>query len=450
MLTAVVAGRIVGAVRARLADGTGQVGRLIVDPAAQGRGREEGPAGGFASAENDSQQSAFPTRCVAMSLSWILPALRVSTLLCAAVPAVILAPTPTRAAVASTPAMTASATVVSPRDPRIQYMGRLAFAGDAEAKFGFPGVIIRFAYRGPAPTVLLGAGSAFCAFNLSVNGWDPVVIRLPEGRSELPLPSGPAPAGGWVVELTRRNENWQGIASFFGLTLPPGGELVAPPALPARKLVFVGDSITCGEAIDRFPPELDSTPRMADAPRSYGMLLARQLKAQVHLVSCGGRGVMRTWDGKTDDVTAPQFFQRALPDDPAAKWDHASYQPDAIVIALGQNDLSTGFIDEQVFTAAFANFLADIRKVHPKAAVLFTESPMRSEDPATPDGKKREFQRRCLRTVFEAARAAGDKRVAFAPLHQYPGTPTNAHPVAFQHEQMAQELIGPLRKLTGW
>ncbi|HLP02914.1 MAG TPA: GDSL-type esterase/lipase family protein [Opitutaceae bacterium] len=347
--------------------------------------------------------------------------------------------------------MTASLTHVSPRDPRIQYIGRLAFPGADEAKMGFPGVTIRFAYRGPAPTLAFGATSPFCAFNLTVNGWDPVVIRLPEGRSELPLPSGVAPQDGWVVELVRRNENWQGLASFHGFELPAGCELVAPPPPPARKLMFIGDSITCGEAIDRFPPELDNTSRMANAARSYGMLLGRALGAQVHLVSCGGRGVMRNWkgEGADRDVTAPQFFQRALPDDPAAAWDHSAYTPDAIVICLGQNDLNEP-IDETVFTAAFTGFLADIRRVHPRAAVLFTESPMRSEDPATKDGQTREFQRRCLSNVIAAARAAGDMRVAFAPLHQHAGTPTNAHPVAFQHEQMAAELIGPLRALVGW
>ncbi len=357
---------------------------------------------------------------------------------------------PGRAAVVATPAMTASSLIASPRDPHIQYMGRLAFVGEAEAKFGFPGVRIRFAYRGPAPTVLFGASSAFCAFAVSVNGWEPAVVRLPEGRSELPLPSGPAPAGGWVVELTRRNESWQGVSSFFGLALPAGCELVAPPALPARKLLFIGDSITCGEAIDRLPPELDNTSRMANAPRSYGMVLARQLQAQVHLVSYGGRGVLRDWQGKTDTNNARAFFPLALPDEPAAQWDHSLYQPDAVVIALGQNDLSSGWLEEEAFTAAFAALLGDIRQAYPRAAVLFTESPMRSEDPATEDGRKREFQRRCLRTVIAAAHAAGDPRVAFAPLRQYPGTPTNAHPVAFQHEQMAQELIGPLRELTGW
>ncbi len=354
------------------------------------------------------------------------------------------------AATAPSPSMNSSVTAVSPRDPRLQYMGRLAFAGDAEAKLGFPGVTIRFAYRGPAPTLLFGAGSPFCAFNLAVNGWEPVVLRLPQGRSELPLPCGPAPAGGWVVELVRRNESWQGVASFHGLQLPAGCELLAPPPLPARKLLFIGDSITGGEAIDRFPPELDNTARTANAPRSYGMLLGRALGAQVHLVSYGGRGVLRDWQGKTDTNNARDFFPLALPDDPSAKWDHAQYQPDAVVVALGQNDLSSGWIDEKEFTAAFAALLADIRRAYPKAAVLFTESPMRSEDPATEDGKKREFQRRCLRTVIESAHAAGDARVAFAPLHQYPGTPTNAHPVAFQHERMAAELIGPLRALTGW
>ncbi len=359
--------------------------------------------------------------------------------------------TPCSAAPAQLPVMNPASAVVPPQDPHFQYMGRFALVGD-EARLGFPGVTIRFAYRGPAPTVLFGASSPYCAFNLAVNGWEPVVIRLPEGRSELPLPSGVAPQEGWLVELTRRNENWQGVAAFRGLVLPAGCELLAPPPLPERRLMFIGDSITGGEAIDRYPPELDNTPRTANAPRSYGMLLGRALGAQVHLVSCGGRGVMRNWkgEGADRDVTAPQFFQRALPDDPAAKWDHALYQPDAVVIALGQNDLSAGWVDEAAFTAAFANFLADIRKVHPHAAVLFTESPMRSEDPATEDGKKREFQRQCLRTVIAAAHEAGDTRVAFAPLHQYPGTPTNAHPVAFQHEQMGAELIGPLRELLGW
>lgn len=47
-------------------------------------------------------------------------------------------------------------------------------------------------------------------------------------------------------------------------------------------------------------------------------------------------------------------------------------------------------------------------------------------------------------------RAAGDQRIAVAPVSHYPGAPGNAHPVAFQHEQIALELLPPIRALTGW
>ena len=55
-----------------------------------------------------------------------------------------------------------------------------------------------------------------------------------------------------------------------------------------------------------------------------------------------------------------------------------------------------------------------------------------------------------LEAVVARRRAAGDARIAVAPVGHFPGTPTNAHPVAFQHEQIALALLGPIRTLTGW
>ena len=45
--------------------------------------------------------------------------------------------------------------------------------------------------------------------------------------------------------------------------------------------MFIGDSLTCGEYAERFPPEDDATPRSTNAARSYAMLVARWLDAQV-------------------------------------------------------------------------------------------------------------------------------------------------------------------------
>ena len=40
------------------------------------------------------------------------------------------------------------------------------------------------------------------------------------------------------------------------------------PAWPARRLMFIGDSITCGEYLDRFPHIADERRRTFAAPES--------------------------------------------------------------------------------------------------------------------------------------------------------------------------------------
>jgi lysophospholipase L1-like esterase len=314
---------------------------------------------------------------------------------------------------------------------------------------GFPGVTVRFAYRGPAPSIRMTGDSPNCFFNLSCNGWDPVLIHLKAGPNEIALPTGAAPAGGWVVDLVRRTESWMGTASLDGLVLPEGCELVPPPAFPTRKLLFIGDSLTCGEYDERFPPENDSTPRTTNAARSYAMVLARWLNAQVHLVSYGGRGITRDWAGKTDVATAPVFFERALPDKEGSAWDHSRYQPDVIVINDG-TDFDGGLLDVARFTDAYAAFVARVRAVHPGAFILLTESGFQSDGS---DGRSRASRDRLLETIREVAdrqHKAGDLRVGFARTGFFPGTPTNSHLVAFQQEQIALDLLGPVREAAGW
>jgi lysophospholipase L1-like esterase len=339
---------------------------------------------------------------------------------------------------------------VDPRDRRIDYLGRVGFAADGEARLGFPGITIRFVYRGPAPLVKLGAGTDHCYFNLACNGWDPVMIHPPKGRSTFVLPAGEAPAEGWLVELVRRSESWQGVASFHGLSLPAGCELLPPPARPERRLMCIGDSITSGERIDRMAPELDDTPRTANAGRSYGMLLARALGAQVHLVSYGGRGVVRDWAGSTDVANAPQFFDRTLPDDPNSVWNHRDYVPDAVVVCLGTNDFSPGLIEEVVYTAAYDRFLSAVRAAYPATALVLAESPVFDETAGTPGRIKRDLLRRCLDAIVARRRGEGDRRIVVAPLRHMPGGVGDGHPTAFQHEQIAAQILPRVRELTGW
>lgn len=337
---------------------------------------------------------------------------------------------------------------VAADDPMFAYMGRLEMSG-GRARMGYPGVTVRFVYSGPAPVLRMTGDSPNCFFNLSCNGWDPVVIRLNQGPNEIPLPTGAAPPGGWLVEVVRRTESWMGTASFDGLGLPAGCHLLAPPPWPGRRLMFIGDSLTCGEYDERFPNEFDSTPRSTNAARSYGMLLARWLGAQVHLISYGGRGVTRDWSGRRDVNTLPVFFPRALPDEEGSVWDHARYAPDVVVINDG-TDFDAGPLDQVAFTDAYAAFVAQVRSAYPGAFILLSESGFQSDGS---DGRPRTARDRLLSALNEVARrraVAGDARVRVVRSGFYPGTPSNGHVVAFQQEQIALELLGPIREVTGW
>ncbi|HEY4248938.1 MAG TPA: hypothetical protein VGM64_19090 [Lacunisphaera sp.] len=328
------------------------------------------------------------------------------------------------------------------------YMGRTQMIS-GRVWMGFPGVTIRFKYRGPAPTLKLSAETPNCFFNLSCNGWDPVVIHLKPGLNEIPLPTGPAPVEGWVIELVRRTESWMGTASFDGAELPPGCELLPPPAWPTRKLLFIGDSLTCGEYDERFPPENDSTPRSTNVARSYGMLLAKWLKAQVHVVAYGGRGLVRDWSGKRDVNTVPVFFERAMPDDPTSKWDHKLYQPDVIVINDG-TDHDANILPEAELTTAYIAFVARVRTVHPNAWILISESGFQ---PDTASGKPTIMRDELFKTlvaVVKHSQKSGDSRIRLVRTGYFPGTSSDPHLVAFQQEQIALDFLKPIKEATGW
>lgn len=338
--------------------------------------------------------------------------------------------------------------VLAPNDDRIAIMGRTEFA-QGRIKMGFPGVTVRFAFRGPAPTLKLTGDNENCFFNLSCNGWDSVMIHLKQGENEIALPTGPAPKEGWVIELVRRTESWMGTASFDGLILPAGCELLPAPAWPARKLMFIGDSLTCGEYNERFPPENDRSPRTTNAARSYGMLLAKWLNAQVHVLAYGGRGIVRNWDGRRDVNTVPVFFERAMPDDPASKWDHARYQPDVIVINDG-TDHDKDIMPVAELSEAYGAFVARVREVYPQAWILISESGFHADAASGRPTLMREEMLKTLQAVAARRYAAGDDRIRIVRSGFFPGTATDPHLVAFQQEQIALDFLGPIKEVTGW
>jgi lysophospholipase L1-like esterase len=321
-----------------------------------------------------------------------------------------------------------TAALPAARDRPFILEGRLAELKD-RLRAGFPGVTLHAKWQGPRLLLHTAGTSDTVYLDIIVDEGAPRTVRLSRERQVVEVYSGPG--GAHHVEIRRRGESWQGQWDLFDVEAPDGRWL-APPILPARKLMFIGDSITCGEAADVRREEIHNDIALANAYLSFGKVLARHLNAQCHLIAAGGRGLMRDWEGINDDTTAPRFYERASLDE-ALNWDHRRYVPDAIGICLGTNDFSSGIPDERVFISTLVAFVEKVRRDAPNAGIVLIDSPILTDE-GTP-------KRSALRAYLDgAARRLADPRVVRAAVAHYPGRPVNAHPVAEEHAAIAQEL----------
>lgn len=320
--------------------------------------------------------------------------------------------------------------------PQIVYEGRVAVLDDGRVRAGFPGVVMHLSWSGPRLSLDTGGTSETVYLDIVVDGGAPRTVRLPQGQGEIEVFSGTG--GAHRAEIRRRGEHWQGQWDVFAVRAP-GGKLLTPAPLSPRRLMFIGDSITCGEATDVARDETRNDIAFANANLSYGKVLARRLKAQCHLVSAGGRGLIRDWQGIADDSVAPVFYERALMDR-LARWDHGRYVPDAIGICLGSNDFNTGIPDQHLFVSAMTTFVQTLRRDAPEAGIVLIDSPMLTDEGLP--------KRSVLRAYLDRAAAqVNDARVFRASLSHYPGRPVNAHPIAAEHEAMADELAPVFARL---
>jgi lysophospholipase L1-like esterase len=346
------------------------------------------------------------------------------------------------------PAASPVADLVPANDSRIAVMGRVDATHGSNLRVGYPGVTFRLRFEGPSLAMRANASTANCFLAVFIDGASPRLLRLPVGENEITLAEGLS-AGEHTLEFVHQTETWVGTFTVFGFRPAPGGKLLAPYPWPRRRMMFIGDSVTCGEGANRFPDWKKDRPASWDAYRSYGMILARAFDAQVHLVCFGGRGLLRDYRGRRDVLNAPQFFDLSVPDQRSlAAWNHALYTPDVVVISLGTNDFSLGiekFPEREGWIATYVRFVQAIRADYPEAQILLTEGAIVNDtDEARP-------QKTVLSSYLkETATRLADPRVHAVESRHYPGDADDAHPTGPQHAAMARDLEPLIRAVMAW
>jgi len=337
-------------------------------------------------------------------------------------------------------------TLIVATDPHLVLLGRYDGRTPAHPRFGYPGSGFTFRLQGASAQISVDSTTDDSALTIVIDHGAPALQLLHSGTNVVDLHP---EADSWphTIDVYKRTETWQGIVTLLGIHLAEGATLLPAPQQPTRRLMFIGDSVTCGAGIDNNDhctkdPALPAN----NAYQSYGMLLGRRLDADTHLVCYGGRGLIRDYRGlgeKDGVVNIPQFYHLGLASDDAkerAPWDASRWQPNAILVSLGTNDFNlqkTKPLDEKNWVSTYAAFVHALRHTYPKSTILLTEGAI-VIDPLLRDMVQRTVEK------------IRDKHVKYVPSQHYPGNGCDGHPTRAQHIHMAEDFEPLLRQTLGW
>jgi lysophospholipase L1-like esterase len=243
------------------------------------------------------------------------------------------------------------------------------------------------------------------------------------------------------VRIYKRTEGR--VGSITVLDAKTDGEFL-PVALPNRKLLVIGDSISAGYGIEGKGPDCEFTPQTQNHYLTYAAIAARELNADVHSIAQSGSGLVRNSDGSARPTMA-DFIERTGPTSLAPRIENA-LKADAVIVHLGTNDFAEGATDKtKGFVAAYGKLLKKLRLENPNSTIYAVMGPMLY-------GPPREAAEKAVQEAVAAQKAAGDNHIHYLPLtapdnatfgcHWHPDVKTQAH--------MANLLITRLRIDMEW
>ena len=365
-------------------------------------------------------------------------------------------------------------------DPNILCTGRIDFTNAKQPKFSVAGTSATVRFMGTGAWVRIKDEYRYGKF---ANFYDARVDDAPAVKIE--MTGDPTafeyeiatdlPYGAHTLTVVKRTEPNVGIGYFAGFTF--AGTILPPPARPAHKLEFIGDSITAGAGVDAANGSADcmandnyGLPAM-DADKAYGADAARALDAEYHVVGVGGIGLIRNYTSNpaNDLRPMPEVYDLLFPEQPSGAnnvWDTTAFVPDAVVVALGTNDFSPGdnpgltdvgvpadarpIMQVSDFVTAYVAFVDTLRSTYPNAHVFVISSPMLGDGWPSALYMSATDQKTALTMVESHYAAAGDDKVHKFFVDRVSGTGCGTHPNAEQQADNGQMLADFVKTTMQW
>ncbi|MGD9154324.1 MAG: SGNH/GDSL hydrolase family protein [Bacillota bacterium] len=329
----------------------------------------------------------------------------------------------------------------------VRLIGRFDTGDSAGPKFAWSSTTIKANFTGTSISVnLKSTGDNW--FNVVVDGVVRTPVNITSSTAMPVLLASGLTCGTHTIELIKRTEAWVGEVQFLGFSVEDG-KLLPPPQASARRIEFIGDSITCGYGNEGTSQYEDFTTQNENAYLAYGSVTARSLGADQIAVAWSGKGVIRNFINYGGDIneTLPQVYPRVLPSNTTLTWDFRKWIPQVVVINLGTNDfLCTGVPDETAFISTYLKFVQQIRSQYGDAHIYCAIGPMLSDDSLSDI-------RNYVTTVVNQLIAAGGSKIHFIEFPMQDGSlgyGENWHPSVATHAQMADQLVRQIKTDLGW
>ena len=327
-------------------------------------------------------------------------------------------------------------------EPNIEYIGRFDFSQPGVVRFDWPGVQIKATFSGTYCAIKLKDGHN--DYNIFIDRKLKEVLRT--GSDTIYTIAENLKDSLHSLIITKRTEGAYGIASFEGFILNKGDSLYPVVDKMKRKLEFIGDSFVAGLGSEGRTPDCLFSRDTDNNYIAFGPVLARRLNADYSIIAISGIGVVRN-DGDTNltsNQPLPYYYKRACLND-TLKWDFKKWQPDLVVVRLGNNDYwKKPYPLTKVFQKAYINFLKEIRSFYPQASILVFCEPI---------GKDQHCDY-ISSAVTELKNEFGDKKIWFEELNiilnKQKDFGCKQHPNGSGHKKIADALEPIIRKAMNW
>lgn len=329
-----------------------------------------------------------------------------------------------------------------PADNRtIQYIGRIDFTDRKKPRFWAPGTYINIKFLGPSCEVgihdEMPDDKTHNILSFVVDDGEPFTVKLKNKKDMIKVAQG-LTDGPHTLTICKNTEAGVGYIEFTGIKCK-GLQPVLPPT-SLRRIEFIGNSITCGSGSDLsvVPCDKGQWFDQTNAYKSYGPTVARALKAQWTLAAVSGIGLIHSCCNM--NITMPKVYGNLNQRKGTGTWDFKRFQPDLVVICLGEND---GIQDSLKFCGAYVKFIEDVKGHYPKARIVCLSSPMA-------DNTFMPILKNYLTGIVNYFAQQEDKGVyKYFFSQRYMGG-CGEHPTLAEHQLMAKELTAYIAETMGW